>query len=146
MDRNDNLVKDTCECIADVDGDGVSLSDVVTLLFAWGDTSPGDLDVVATGRSKGVIDDEDLNVVLAAAVPPATIDSNDENYPFLSGCGLLPDPTPSPLPAKKGDGDDPKGQPSMTREQISDGLVSDSFSPSVTLSAILDSGSLLIPK
>ena len=59
---------------------------------------------------------------------------------------MLPDPTPSPLPAKKGDGDDPKGQPSMTREQISDGLVSDSFSPSVTLSAILDSGSTVDPK
>ena len=146
MDRNDNLVKDTCECIADVDGDGVSLSDVVTLLFAWGDTSPGDLDVVATGTSKGVIDDEDLNVVLAAAVPPATIDPNDENYPFLSGCGLLPDPSPSPLPAESGDGDDPKGQPSMTREQISDGLASDTSSLSVTLSAILDSGSTVDPK
>ena len=34
----------------------------------------------------------------------------------------------------------------MTREQISDGLVSDSSSPSVTLSAILDPGSTVDPK
>ena len=142
MDRNGNLVKDTCECIADLDGDlVVNLSDIVTLLFAWGDTSPGGLDVVANG----VVDQEDLDVLLTAAVPPEAIDQDDDAYPFLLGCGLLPDPTPSPLPAEKGDGDDPKGQPSMTREQISDGLVPDT-SLSVTLSAILDSGSTVDPK
>ena len=143
IDRNGNLVKDTCECIADLDGDlVVNLSDIVTLLFAWGDTSPVELDVVANG----VIDQEDLDVVLTAAVPPEAIDQEDDAYPFLLGCGLLPDPTPSPLSELQGDGDDPQAQPSMSREQISDGLVSDSSSPSVTLSAILDSGSTVDPK
>ncbi len=136
IDRNDNLVKDTCECIADLDGDGVvNLSDIVTLLFSWGEAASGELDVDANG----VIDQEDLDVVLTAAVPPEAIDQDDDAYPFLLGCGLLPDPAPSPLPAGKADGDDPKDQPSMTREQISDGLVSDSSSPSVILSVTLDS-------
>ena len=141
MDRNDNLVKDTCECIADLDGDGVvNLSDIVTLLFAWGETASGELDVDATGFSKGVINDDDLNIVLAAAVPSASIGPGKGDLaPFLSGCGLLSDPAPSPLPAAKADGDDPKDQPSMTREQISDGLVSDSSSPSVILSVTPDS-------
>ena len=97
----------------------VNLSDIVTLLFAWGNTSlVGRLfDVVANG----VIDHEDLNVVLTAAVPPEAIDQDDDAYPINSA--ELPDAMEltseilglhRPLLAEKGDGDDPKGQPSMT--------------------------------
>ena len=73
------------------------------------------------------------------------IDQDDDAYPFLLGCAVASRSDSVALPAEKGDGDDPKGQPSMTREQISDGLVPDTsfLSP---LSAILDSGSTVDPK
>ncbi len=137
IDRNDNLVPDTCECIADLDGDGaVNLSDIVTLLFAWGDTSPGELDVFATGKSQGIIDDDDLNTVLVAAVPPDTIEENSPLRPFLSGCGLLP--TPSPLPAVVSEDVVPEEQSALTREGVSDGLLAVDIFPSFVVPSVPD--------
>lgn len=137
IDRNDNLVPDTCECIADLDGDGaVNLSDIVTLLFAWGDTSPGELDVFATGKSQGIIDDDDLNTVLVAAVPPDTIEENSPLRPFLSGCGLLP--APSPLPAVVSDDVIAEEQSTLTREGLSDGLLPVDIFPSFVVPNVSD--------
>ena len=131
IDRNDNLVPDTCECIADLDGDGdVNLSDIVILLFAWKDTV--DFDVVATpGPSQGIIDQSDLDVVLAAAVPPGSLESADPgDQPFLWGCGVRSnDPSP-PLPAVESGPDQVEIQPELTREGNSDGLSPENVVPS----------------
>ena len=125
IDRNDNLVPDTCECIADIDGDGeVNLSDIVTLLFAWNESV--DFDVVATpGPSQGIIDQSDLDVVLMDAVPLGISFDNiadPDSRPFLSGCGVPSgDPSP-PLPAVQSGEGQLESQPELTREGNSDGL------------------------
>ena len=131
IDRNDNLVPDTCECIADLDGDGdVNLSDIVILLFAWKDSV--DFDVVVTpGLPQGIIDQSDLDVVLAAAVPPDSLESaHPDDRPFLWGCGVRSnDPSP-PLPAVQSDQNQSEIQPELTREANSDGLSPENAMPS----------------
>ena len=131
IDRNDNLVPDTCECIADLDGDGdVNLSDIVILLFAWKDSV--DFDVVATpGPSQGIIDQSDLDAVLAAAVPPASLEEAAQaDRPFLSGCGVRSNAPSPPLPAVQPGEGQLESQPELTREGNSDGLSPENAMPS----------------
>jgi hypothetical protein len=63
IDANGNGVPDGCECLADLDGDGlVSTADLLTLLGAWGPNPghPADLD------GDGIVGTSDLLALLAA--------------------------------------------------------------------------------
>ena len=71
-DLNANGLADNCECIADVNGDDrVDLEDIVTLLFAWGESVDGSSAVnvdASTAGSENTIDQADLDAVMDAAL------------------------------------------------------------------------------
>ena len=60
-DNNTNGVPDNCECMGDVDHNGaVNVDDLLEILIAWGDPTPGDADLTGDG----IVDSQDLVMVL----------------------------------------------------------------------------------
>lgn len=66
-DVNQNSVPDECECISDIDGNGqVDVSDLLSIIGSWGETSPPDGDPLPTDLDGShTVDVQDLLIAIS---------------------------------------------------------------------------------
>lgn len=111
IDRNRDTIPDTCQCVADVNGDlVVDLEDIVEILFAFGTNSP-DFNIVkgagSTDPTWDLVDEADLDAVLTVALPQSPSDfENIASEVLLFGCDIE---NSKPLAPASSEGDDAKG-------------------------------------
>jgi hypothetical protein len=69
-DNNHNNIPDTCECIGDIDVDGiVNGGDLGTLLAYWGPTTSAAASIACDLNVDGLVNGSDLGILLASWGP-----------------------------------------------------------------------------
>ena len=63
LDENDNGIPDECECLSDINGDGVlDVNDIMTIIMNWGSTNAPLCDL----NGDGVVEVNDLIILISA--------------------------------------------------------------------------------